>query len=72
MTTAHINLIDKDGYLRQIFKVNCITRYRPTEEQINKAESIAKEACPGYRSAILVISHYDKNDYNDKCNYIAL
>lgn len=72
MTSAHINVIDKDGYLRQIHSVKGVTRFRPTNEMLDNARQIVKEIYPDYQSAVLILMHYDKDNYNDKCNYVEL
>ena len=72
MTTSHINVIDKDGYVRQIHSVEGINRFRPTDEMLGKARNLVAEKYPDYQSAVLILMHYDKDDYNDKCNYIEL
>ena len=72
MVSAHINVIDKDGHLRQIHSVKKITRFRSTDEMIDKARQIVAEKYPDYQSAVLILTHYNKDGYNDKCNYIEL
>ena len=72
MTSAHINVIDKDGCLRQIHSVTGITSFRPTDEMLDKARNLVAEKYHDYQSAVLILMHYDKDDYNDKCNYIEL
>lgn len=72
MTSAHINVIDKDGYLKQIHSVKDVTRFRPTNEMLEKARQIVKEKYPDYHSAVLILMHYDNDNYNDKCNYVGL
>lgn len=37
MTSAHINVIDNDGYIRQIHSVKEVTSFRPTDEMLDKA-----------------------------------
>ena len=72
MTSAHINVIDKDGYVRQIHSVKEVTRFRPTNEMLYKARNLVAEKYPEYQSAVLILMHYDKDGYNDKCNYVEL
>ena len=72
MTSAHINVIDKDGYVRQIHSVKEVTRFRPTDEMLDNARQMVTEKYPDYQSAVLILMHYDKDDYNDKCNYVEL
>lgn len=72
MTSAHINVIDKDGYLRQIHSVDGVNRFRPTSEMLEKARRIVKEKYPNYHLAVLILTHYNKDNYNDKCNYVEL
>ena len=72
MTSAHINVIDKDGYIRQIHSVKEVTRFRPTDEMLEKARNLVAEKYPDYQSAVLILTHYDKDNYNDKCNYVEL
>ena len=72
MTSAHINVIDKDGYIRQIHSFKEVTRFRPTDEMLDKARKIVKENYPEHQSAVLILTHYNKDGYNDKCNYVDL
>lgn len=38
----------------------------------DSARKIVGEAFPEYKRAVLVIMHYDKNDYNDKSKELEL
>lgn len=72
MTHPHINVITKEGTLEQIHSVEGVTRFRPTKAMLDAARKLVEERFPGYKSATLVLAHYDKDRYNDKCNYKTL
>ena len=39
---------------------------------IANAKALVQDQYPEYQEATLILCHYDKNGYNDKCNYIRL
>lgn len=70
--TAHIDVWDKEGYLHQIYQVQGQLSFANAERCKDSARKIVGEAFPEYKRAVLVIMHYDKNDYNDKSKKLEL